>query len=205
MPLPSANPPPSPSFHGRTLVCPPWAGLQQHDWNALLRYPLEPPREAAPHANACVFNDEQLRKITEVDKHIGMVYSGMGPDSRVLVGKARKIAQRYMLTYGEPIPTNQLVREIASVMQEFTQSGGVRPFGVSLLIIGSDDKGPMMYQVLALFRRTNLQVMSAKVFFMTLLLTFAPSLHPPGGSFRVILAMEGLCHWQEHGQRKDFP
>jgi 20S proteasome subunit alpha 2 len=71
----------------------------------------------------------------------------MGPDARVLVGKARKIAQRYMLTYGEPIPTNQLVRELASVMQEFTQSGGVRPFGVSLLIIGTDDKGPMLYQV----------------------------------------------------------
>ena len=33
------------------------------------------------------------------------------------------------------------------MMQEFTQSGGVRPFGVSLLVIGSDDKGPMLYQV----------------------------------------------------------
>ena len=33
------------------------------------------------------------------------------------------------------------------VWQEFTQSGGVRPFGVSLLIIGSDDKGPVLYQV----------------------------------------------------------
>jgi hypothetical protein len=94
-----------------------------------------------------LFNLTQLRKISEIDKHIGMVYSGMGPDSRVLVTKARKIAQRYMLTYGEPIPTNQLVREIASVMQEFTQSGGVRPFGVSLIVIGSDDKGPTMYQV----------------------------------------------------------
>jgi hypothetical protein len=179
--------------------------VQHYDWNALLRNLLDFLREAAPYADVCFFNDEQLRKITEVDKHIGMVYSGMGPDSRVLVGKARKIAQRYMLTYGEPIPTNQLVREIASVMQEFTQSGGVRPFGVSLLIIGSDDKGPMMYQVLALLRRTSLQVMSAKVLFMALLLTIAPPSHLPGGPFRVILAMEGLCHRQEHGERKDFP
>lgn len=32
-------------------------------------------------------------------------------------------------------------------MQEYTQSGGVRPFGVSLLIAGYDDKGPHLYQV----------------------------------------------------------
>ncbi len=122
--------------------------------------------------NSPLVDETTLHKISEIDKHIGilfiltvkrngplsdlfagMVYSGMGPDSRVLVGKARKIAQRYMLTYGEPIPTNQLVRELASVMQEFTQSGGVRPFGVSLLIIGSDDKGPMLYQVNTLSSR----------------------------------------------------
>ncbi|KAK3037600.1 hypothetical protein RJ639_031906 [Escallonia herrerae] len=47
----------------------------------------------------------------------------------------------------ESIPVTQLVRETAAVMQEFTQSGGVRPFGVSLLVAGFDDKGPQLYQV----------------------------------------------------------
>ncbi|KAK8641969.1 hypothetical protein V6N13_011335 [Hibiscus sabdariffa] len=47
----------------------------------------------------------------------------------------------------EPIPVTQLVRETAAVMQEFTQSGGVRPFGVSLLVAGYDDNGPQLYQV----------------------------------------------------------
>lgn len=52
-----------------------------------------------------------------------MVYAGMGPDSRVLVKRARKIAQQYFRTYGESIPVKELVRDVAAVMQEFTQQG----------------------------------------------------------------------------------
>ena len=71
----------------------------------------------------------------------------MGPDNRPLVDKARKICQTYKRTYLEPIPIGQLVREVAAVFQEFTQSGGVRPFGVSMLIAGVDTTGPHLYQV----------------------------------------------------------
>lgn len=71
----------------------------------------------------------------------------MGPDSRVLVRAARKAAQMYELTYGETQPISQVVQSTASVMQEYTQSGGVRPFGVSLLVAGYDHDGPQLYQV----------------------------------------------------------
>lgn len=91
--------------------------------------------------------EDSLQKVAMVTKSIGMVYAGMGPDSRVLVKKARKAAQSYFQTYHETIPVSQLVREVASVMQEFTQSGGVRPFGVSLLVAGFDDEGPQLCQI----------------------------------------------------------
>ena len=54
-----------------------------------------------------------------------MVYSGMGPDFRLLVRKARKLAQQYYLQYQESIPVSQLVQKVATVMQEYTQSGWV--------------------------------------------------------------------------------
>ncbi|KAF9313680.1 Proteasome subunit alpha type-2 [Podila horticola] len=98
-------------------------------------------------AVSTLIDDSSLEKVAIISSNIGMVYSGMGPDYRVLVNKARKAAQAYKRVYMEEPPTAILVHEIAGVMQEFTQSGGVRPFGVSLLIAGFDEKGPMLYQV----------------------------------------------------------
>lgn len=69
-----------------------------------------------------------------------MVYSGMGPDYRVLVDKARKVSHAgYKRIYNEYPPTRILVQDVAREMQEATQSGGVRPYGVSLLIAGWDE------------------------------------------------------------------
>merc|ERR1712146_385470 len=56
-------------------------------------------------------------------------------------------AQKYYTTYRELIPVSQIVREQATTMQEFTQSGGVRPFGISLMMAGYDDSGPQLFQV----------------------------------------------------------
>ena len=64
----------------------------------------------------------------------------MGPDYRVLVDKARKVSHTgYKRIYNEYPPTRILVQDVARVMQEATQSGGVRPYGVSLLVAGWDD------------------------------------------------------------------
>ncbi|ETN63429.1 proteasome subunit alpha type-2 [Anopheles aquasalis] len=93
-----------------------------------------------------LYDEHSVHKVEMVTNHIGMIYSGMGPDYRLLVKQARKLAQNYYLTYREPIPTSQLVQKIANVMQEYTQSGGVRPFGVSLLICGWDDGRPYLFQ-----------------------------------------------------------
>jgi len=91
---------------------------------------------------------ESVRKVERVTDGSGFVYAGVGPDYRVLVRKARKSAQAYFREYRETKPVGQLVKSTASVMQEYTQSGGVRPFGVSLLVAGMDGDGvPRLFQV----------------------------------------------------------
>ncbi|TGZ85286.1 N-terminal nucleophile aminohydrolase [Ascodesmis nigricans] len=106
-------------------------------------------------SNTPLTNASSLEKICNVTPDIGMVYSGMSPDFRVLVDKARKVSHtNYKRIYNEYPPTRILVQDVARVMQEATQSGGVRPYGVSLLVAGWDDKpagtgngGPALYQV----------------------------------------------------------
>lgn len=64
----------------------------------------------------------------------------MGPDYRVLVDRARKVAHTgYKRIYNEYPPTRILVQDVARVMQEATQSAGVRPYGVSMLVAGWDE------------------------------------------------------------------
>ena len=74
-------------------------------------------------------DETTVQKIQMVSPNIGLVYSGMGPDFRVLVRKARKTAQSYYTLYKEHIPVAQLCRETAAVMQEFT-----REFSSTLLL-----------------------------------------------------------------------
>lgn len=93
-----------------------------------------------------LYDESSITKIELVNDKIGMVYSGMGPDFRLLVHRARVIAQQYRITYNESIPVSQLVQKVATVMQEYTQQGGVRPFGVSLLIAGFDEDTPYLFQ-----------------------------------------------------------
>lgn len=92
---------------------------------------------------------ETLTKIAAVTPDVGVVYSGMGPDFRVLVDKARKLAHsNYKMVYQEYPPTRAVVKEIARTVQEATQAGGVRPFGVSLLVAGYDaHSGYQLYQI----------------------------------------------------------
>jgi len=89
-----------------------------------------------------------VKKIERITNSSGFVYSGIGPDYRVLVRKARKSSQAYFCMYRETKPVSQVVKSTASIMQEYTQSGGVRPFGISLLVAGLDaDHSPRLYQV----------------------------------------------------------
>ncbi len=84
-------------------------------------------------------------KIFKIDEHIGTATCGLIADSRVLIDFARVQAQINRITFNEPIEIKALVKEIGDRKQIFTQYAGIRPYGVSLLIAGTDGK-PHLYE-----------------------------------------------------------
>jgi len=87
-----------------------------------------------------------IEKIFQIDEHIGCATSGLVADARVLVDYARLVAQINRVTYSERMSVDLLVKRICDFKQNYTQYGGVRPFGTALLVGGTDDAGIHLYE-----------------------------------------------------------
>jgi len=89
---------------------------------------------------------ESIKKISQIDENIVITFSGMTMDARVIVKKCRVFAQQHKLTYGEKVDVEGAVKFVSDMEQSYTQYGGIRPFGVSLLFAGVDKKGNQLFE-----------------------------------------------------------
>src|SRR5271157_3835253 len=84
-------------------------------------------------------------KIYEVDSHIIASVSGIISDARILIEKAQILAQQHRVTYDSPVEPESIIKEISDLKQQFTQYGGARPYGASLMVGGVVGKKPTLY------------------------------------------------------------
>ncbi|SDZ80530.1 proteasome alpha subunit [Haloplanus vescus] len=87
-----------------------------------------------------------VEKIHKADDHAGIASAGHVADARQLIDFARRQAQVNHLRYSEPIGIEALTKEVTDHIQQYTQVGGARPFGVALLIGGIEDGEPRLYE-----------------------------------------------------------
>ena len=85
-------------------------------------------------------------KVFKIDDHLGIATSGLVADGRNLVEEARNESQKHLMTYDENIPIFSLAKFVADRCQQFTQYGGVRPYGVSTITGGIKDGELGVYQ-----------------------------------------------------------
>lgn len=89
---------------------------------------------------------DSVEKIHRVDNHIGIASAGHVADARQLIDTARQQAQLNQLRYGEAIDVESLTKHITDHIQQYTQTGGARPFGAALLIGGVHNGDPYLYE-----------------------------------------------------------
>ncbi len=85
------------------------------------------------------------KKVFEVDNHILIVGAGVMSDGRRLIEQSQNIAQEHKVKFHNPIDVLSLVKDIANIQQYYSQTGGLRPFGVNLLIGGIEDNKPHLF------------------------------------------------------------
>jgi proteasome alpha subunit len=90
---------------------------------------------------------ESIEKVFKINNTTGAAMSGMIADGRALVEKAQMEAQQHQLTYSEPADMLLMIKKISSDMQVFTQYGGARPYGVSILFGGIRNDIPSLFML----------------------------------------------------------
>src|SRR3990167_2145898 len=84
---------------------------------------------------------EAIEKMFKIDDHIATAAAGIISDARVLVDRAQMRAQQHAVTYDSKIDVLSIVKDICDLKQICTQSAGLRPFGVSLIVGGVEEDG----------------------------------------------------------------
>ena len=79
-------------------------------------------------------------KIYEVDSHAMASVAGIISDARVLIERAQLLSKQHRVTYDSPIEPELIIKEVSNVKQQFSQWGGARPFGASLMVGGINGK-----------------------------------------------------------------
>ncbi len=88
---------------------------------------------------------KSTNKIYEIDSHMMSSVAGILSDARVLIERAQVLAQQHRVTYDSAIEPELVVKDLANLKQQFSQYGGARPFGVSLMVAGINNKKPELY------------------------------------------------------------
>jgi len=93
-----------------------------------------------------------VEKIVEIDKHIGCAFSGLAPDSRTMIDRARVECQNHWFIYDEKMSVESTAQAVSNLAIQFGDSDDdgsamSRPFGVAILLAGIDEKGPQLYHM----------------------------------------------------------
>jgi len=95
-----------------------------------------------------LLDEMDSKKFRQIDDHIVVVVAGLVSDANLLINYSRRLATHYTEEFGELCSVEYVCRRLGDMMQQNTQSGGLRPYGAFLLFAGyTDEKGFQLFGV----------------------------------------------------------
>ena len=101
---------------------------------------------ADKRSHSPLMEPESVEKLHKADDHIGIASAGHVADARQLIDFARRQAQVERLRYGEAMGVETLTKTVTDYIQQYTQIGGARPFGVALVVGGIANGEPRLFE-----------------------------------------------------------
>ncbi|SMO67763.1 archaeal proteasome endopeptidase complex subunit alpha [Halorubrum cibi] len=101
---------------------------------------------ADKRARSPLMEPASIEKLHKADDHVGVASAGHVADARQLIDFARRQAQVNRLRYGEAMGIETLTKTITDHIQQYTQIGGARPFGVALIVGGIENGEPRLFE-----------------------------------------------------------
>ncbi len=89
---------------------------------------------------------DSIEKIFKIDDNVYFISAGLAGDARKLSEEARSFAVENKYLYNEEIEIATVSKKVATITQIFTQYGGMRPYGVSFIVVGQDDSGYHIFE-----------------------------------------------------------
>jgi len=92
-----------------------------------------------PAAVQTLQDRRSVDKVAKVGDGLWLAFSGLAGDGRALTRAARQFCLDYSSKFGSNPTVRSVARYIGEVQHESTLTGGKRPFGVQVVLIGEDE------------------------------------------------------------------
>lgn len=90
---------------------------------------------------------DSIKKIEVIHNSLFVATAGLVADTKRVLDYIRDLSLGYRNAFNEEVSPVYVVKQVSNLFQSYTQYGGVRPFGISVLIAGIQESDPILYEI----------------------------------------------------------
>lgn len=94
-----------------------------------------------PAAVQTLQDRRSVDKVAKIGDGLWIAFAGLAGDGRALIRAARQFSLGYSSKFGSMPTVRSLARFVGETQHESTLTGGKRPFGVQIILIGEEEPG----------------------------------------------------------------